>query len=555
MPIKPNFPNLRPKVVRQIPTITSPINTPGIGRSRRIITQPNPALRIVIQTLQTDADAVFQGGATLGAAYVGSLTLLEQAGVNFKRIAGNSAGAITAGMVAAGYRAAEIEWLMSNFPNTRLSKPTTLPTTASPIDFMDFLDFPNLSNINQASKRETLLWKLLKGEIIDAILATTIPFPTRRATVDAAIGEMKKNSILNAVLRTPGAEAAMKSVLTTALFFLPTSQPKLDDFNPFKTAALRTAFADRVWDEIARRNPIMRIETQLLYEGSLFEGQAFLNTMNRLLRAKINGTGDVTFNELPIPLAVIAFNYATGKVIVYSSQTHPRMSVAEAVRRSMSLPIVFQPRKVNTNNRGTAESETIIDGGVGSNFPIWLFNDAGNQYWPPSSIDPNRVKIGLSLNETLDVPRSWSVNDAKFNLGANGSVDLMSVVGPVITAKLKDLGIIVPNVTSSESDILAQLNKIKALEVALGFISTDKEEAAREQLITSIMAGKKYFDIVIPLLGFHGFDFSVNGDRDDLDAMAERGYFAALDALSKPPIGSVGTPVIPVPTAFTNPFS
>jgi len=552
MPIKPNFPNLRPKVVRQLPTISTSRNLPRIPR------QPIGGIGTVNQiilTLKTDADAVFQGGATLGASYVGSLTLLEQAGVNFKRVAGNSAGAITAGMVAAGYKANEIEWFMSNFSNTRLAKPTTLPPNATPIDFMDFLDFPRLSNINQASKRETLLWKILKGEIIDAILATTIPVPTRKATVDAIIAGMKNNPVLRVLLNAPGAEGAMKTVLSTALFALPTSQPKLDDFNPFKTSALRTSFADRVWDEIARRNPIMLVEAQLLYEGSLFEGQAFLNIMNRLLRAKITGTGDVTFKELPIPLAVIAFNYATGKVIVYSSQTHPRMSVAEAVRRSMSLPIVFQPRKVNTNNRGTADSETIIDGGVGSNFPIWLFNDAGNQYWPSTTIDPNRVKIGLSLNETLDVPRNWTVNPAKFNLNANGSVDLMSVVAPVITAKLKDLGLIVPNISANESEVSGQLSKLKVLEVAAGFITSDKEEAAREQLITSIMTGKKYFDIVIPLLGFHGFDFSVNGDRDDLDAMAERGYFAALDALSKPPIGSVGTPIIPLPTAFTNPFS
>ncbi|MBI1267695.1 MAG: hypothetical protein GC193_09740 [Cryomorphaceae bacterium] len=553
MPIKPNFPNLRPKVARTTPTI-SPITTHTIGRGRR------PAgvgsiPRIVIQTLQIEADAVFEGGATLGASYVGAITLMEQAGIHFKRIAGNSAGAITAGMAAAGYKAAEIEWLMSNFSNTRLPRPSSLPSTASQIDFMDFLDFPNLANINQASKRETLLWKILKGEVIDAILATKIPFPTRKATVDAIIAGMKNNGVLRLLLNAPGAEGAMKSVLNTALIILPTSQPKLDDFNPFKTGALRTSFADRVWDEIARRNPIMLVEAQLLYEGSLFEGQTFLNTMNRLLRDKIPGNGDVTFNELPIPLAVIAFDYATGKVIVYSSQTNPRMSVAEAVRRSMSLPIVFQPRKVNTDNRGTSDSETIIDGGAGSNFPIWLFNDAGNQYWPANSIDPNRIKIGLSLNETLDVPRSWTVNQAKFNLNANGSVDFMSVVAPVITAKLKDLGLIVPNISATEGEVNIQLTKLKVLEVAAGFLSTDKEEAARDQLITSIMNGKKYFDIVIPLLGFHGFDFSVNGDRDDLEAMAERGYFAALDALSKAPKTGVGNPVIVQSSAFINPFS
>lgn len=45
-------------------------------------------------------------------------------------------------------------------------------------------------------------------------------------------------------------------------------------------------------------------------------------------------------------------------------------SIAKAVRMSASLPYFFEPVKIN-NKRG--EEALIVDGGVLSNFPIWLF--------------------------------------------------------------------------------------------------------------------------------------------------------------------------------------
>src|SRR4051812_10113843 len=60
-------------------------------------------------------DGVFEGGGALGTAYVGVLRLLDDSGMSFARVAGNSAGAITAAMIAAGFTAREIEALSSPF--------------------------------------------------------------------------------------------------------------------------------------------------------------------------------------------------------------------------------------------------------------------------------------------------------------------------------------------------------------------------------------------------------------------------------------------------------
>ena len=56
-----------------------------------------------------EADAVFEGGGVKGIAFAGAIQAAEEAGVKeWKNIAGTSAGAITAALLAVGYTAAEI---------------------------------------------------------------------------------------------------------------------------------------------------------------------------------------------------------------------------------------------------------------------------------------------------------------------------------------------------------------------------------------------------------------------------------------------------------------
>lgn len=54
-------------------------------------------------------DGVFSGGGIKGFAYVGAIQVLEQRGIQFRRVAGTSAGAILAAFIAAGFNAKELE--------------------------------------------------------------------------------------------------------------------------------------------------------------------------------------------------------------------------------------------------------------------------------------------------------------------------------------------------------------------------------------------------------------------------------------------------------------
>jgi NTE family protein len=59
-------------------------------------------------------DGVFEGGGVKGVALIGALKRLDEEGVRFKRVAGTSAGAITAALYAAGYSINEIKDIICN---------------------------------------------------------------------------------------------------------------------------------------------------------------------------------------------------------------------------------------------------------------------------------------------------------------------------------------------------------------------------------------------------------------------------------------------------------
>src|SRR5436309_7472526 len=56
-----------------------------------------------------------------------------------------------------------------------------------------------------------------------------------------------------------------------------------------------------------------------------------------------------------------------------------QLEIAKAVRMSMSIPVFFKP-VILENEDG--DEHLIVDGGVLSNFPLWLFDTEGEPPWP-----------------------------------------------------------------------------------------------------------------------------------------------------------------------------
>jgi NTE family protein len=215
-------------------------------------------------------DLVFEGGGVKGIGLAGAFGHLDQQGFRPQRVAGTSAGAITAALVAAGYRGDELRELV--------------------LDDMDFRKF-----------------------------------------ADGAHGQIGEGIEL---LRHKG-----------------------------------------------------------LHPGRYFEGW---------MRERLQAKGITEFGQLQLPdaptgdgelghrLQVIASDVSSQRMLVLprDARTHlatdpDEFEIAQAVRMSMSIPIFFDA-VVYANPGDRHDEHVIVDGGLLSNFPVWLFDTPPGQLprWP-----------------------------------------------------------------------------------------------------------------------------------------------------------------------------
>ena len=83
------------------------------------------------------AHAVFAGGGVRGIAHVGALEVAEQLGYRWDHVAGTSAGAIIAALVAAGYNSQELSSIMQEIDYSRFA-------TSSTYDLLHIIEMSNI---------------------------------------------------------------------------------------------------------------------------------------------------------------------------------------------------------------------------------------------------------------------------------------------------------------------------------------------------------------------------------------------------------------------------
>ena len=66
------------------------------------------------------ADAVFEGGGVRGIAFLGAIQAMEEENVEWQRLAGTSAGAVIAALLASGYKSHEIRGPLSEMDFSKL---------------------------------------------------------------------------------------------------------------------------------------------------------------------------------------------------------------------------------------------------------------------------------------------------------------------------------------------------------------------------------------------------------------------------------------------------
>ena len=245
-----------------------------------------------------EAFGILEGGGAKGLAHIGALHAVEERNIRFIGIAGTSAGALVAALVAAGYTAPEL------FDANSLSGVFN-------VDFIRLL-----------GRRR---WQMLQ------IFRKLLKIWNYHWLIRVLVSLLVLMSLLGFLLWLPKYLLAVLVVTTIALILL---------------------------------------LNRLLGSLGIFSTHKFEEWLNRQLQQKLfpaEAGRIVTFEDLPVSLQIIATDLTNRKIVVFNREKYPQCVVAKAVGASIAIPGVFRPPEIN--------NMILVDGGVLSNFPAWVFDD------------------------------------------------------------------------------------------------------------------------------------------------------------------------------------
>ena len=142
-----------------------------------------------------------------------------------------------------------------------------------------------------------------------------------------------------------------------------------------------TMFLEKTW---LNRVKVIGPAVRLFVKKGLYSG----NRLEQWVAEKLKARGIRTFGDLPKDkLRIIASDISQGKLLVLPDDiaqygVDPRnFPIARAVRMSTSIPYFFDPvvfrKPAKVRKKGERFSDQfvyIVDGGLLSNFPLWLFD-------------------------------------------------------------------------------------------------------------------------------------------------------------------------------------
>jgi NTE family protein len=141
----------------------------------------------------------------------------------------------------------------------------------------------------------------------------------------------------------------------------------------------------------------------LYWRMGLYKGELFEQWLENVLAAK----GVKTFADLPKEsLYIIASDLTNGRILVLPDDLREyglnpdAFSVAKAVRMSVSIPYFFEPVKLYSNEG----KHIIVDGGILSNFPLFLFDEEKEV--------KKRPVLGIQLSAKLEKKPKRKITNA-----------------------------------------------------------------------------------------------------------------------------------------------
>lgn len=152
--------------------------------------------------------------------------------------------------------------------------------------------------------------------------------------------------------------------------------------------------------------PFIGSTISLFKNKGLFSGNNIESYLNDMYKTK----GKTKFKDIAVngvsPLKVIASDVTNKQLLILPDDLSKynidplEFEIAKAVRMSISIPFYFNPVILKNGK----EESFIVDGGLLSNFPVWIFDVENNPRWPT---------FGLKLISNQDMKK---VSPNKSNL-------------------------------------------------------------------------------------------------------------------------------------------
>ncbi|MGN6644943.1 MAG: patatin-like phospholipase family protein [Cytophaga sp.] len=181
--------------------------------------------------------------------------------------------------------------------------------------------------------------------------------------------------ILESVERVGGSSAGAIQAALLAVGYTPAEMQEIAKTIPLKK------FNDGGWSVIGGTRRLRK-------QFGWYKGDAFTEWIGELITKK-TGSAEITFAELHTQRLSKGYKdlYVTGTDLTYqclrifSHEQYPNMSIRDAVRISMSIPLYYKPVLIDdagkvyaTQASSTKPLHMMVDGGVLSNYPIHMFD-------------------------------------------------------------------------------------------------------------------------------------------------------------------------------------
>ena len=252
-------------------------------------------------------------------------------------------------------------------------------------------------------------------------------------------------------------------------------------------------------------NPTGRHLLSFVERGGWYSADAFLTWISGKLDSGVLNGKPRAFSKLTMEefyaatqkdLSLVAANVSKGIKLVLNRRTAPKLPVAWAVRMSMSIPMLWQEviwrAEWGTYREMDITGDTIVDGGLISNFPIELFISDQKPVQAVMGPKVSENVMGMLIDESIPVPNAPLLPAKTGEAKKKSSVD----VGELSTVH-RLMNLVNTMLESRDKDVIASFENL-VVRLPAGGYGTTEFDMTVERRAALLEAGrqtmKRYLD-------------------------------------------------------------